>query len=210
MQPGLDRLIIESTTLAEALASHGYIVAGVMPRRRDTVTITDVPAALTAWAKDAAYAVTRLTSEPSAAGLIDVDAIGIFGHSFGGAAAVEVCRADARFKAGVDLDGYPASPEGLPALRQPFLFIWSEAVDPSDRRREAEQNAERIAGPGRQTVILGMRHFNFTDHAALAEPPPGIALGAIDGRHGLRIAGDLVRAFFDQHLRPVPVFKLSP
>ena len=39
------------------------------------------------------------------AGKVDPDRIGIFGHSFGGAVAAQVCWLDRRFRAGINMDG---------------------------------------------------------------------------------------------------------
>ena len=54
---------------------------------------------------------------------IDLDRLGVWGHSIGGAAAIYAGILDKRFKAVVDLDGTPPS-EGLQhGITQPFLFI---------------------------------------------------------------------------------------
>jgi len=40
-------------------------------------------------------------------GRLDMTRVGVFGHSFGGAAALQFCHEDSRCKAGIDVDGAP-------------------------------------------------------------------------------------------------------
>ncbi|HMH52770.1 MAG TPA: hypothetical protein VK548_21210, partial [Candidatus Acidoferrum sp.] len=117
MLPGLGRLVIEYTTIAEDLASHGYVVVGVMPGRRPIGRFEDE---LPEGVDDAVFVVNRLERLKGSdvrlgmlVGAFDLQSVGVFGHSFGGAVAVQACRRDARFRAGVDIDGYPPSPDGL-------------------------------------------------------------------------------------------------
>lgn len=58
---------------------------------------------------------------------LDKEHIGIFGHSIGGAAALQVCRRDARVKAGVDLDGPLFGLQTTTSFDKPFMFMLSEA-----------------------------------------------------------------------------------
>ena len=205
MPPGLGRLVIEYTTIAEDLASHGYIVVGVMPSRRPSGQVKDE---LAAWVDDAGFVVNRFERLKGSdvplgmlAGAFDMQSVGVFGHSFGGAVAVQACRRDGRFRAGVDIDGYPPSPDGLPPLAQPFMFIWSEAGEANARSSTARSDAEAIAvDHGYHILIRGTRHFNFSDHAAF-QSSDEVAVGPIDGRRGLMITTNYIRAFFDRYLK---------
>lgn len=66
-------------------------------------------------------------NDPLLAGKIDLTRIGSFGHSFGGATALEVCRVDVRCQAAVNMDGglYGES-VAQPAVR-PLLLMSSAA-----------------------------------------------------------------------------------
>lgn len=134
------------------------------------------------------------------AGRLDLQRVGLVGHSFGGAIALEVCRIDARCKAGVNLDGYPIAETGELHLERPFMFIWSEPSSPADEGwRRAVQEARRLTsrapGGGHHFSIRGTRHLTFTDKAVISDSP-----GA-QGAMGLRAAATYTRMFFDRYLR---------
>ena len=63
--------------------------------------------------------------------------LGMFGHSFGGATALQFCHDDPRCKAGIDIDGAPYGSVVQEGLKQPFMFILSdhsrELSDPANR-----------------------------------------------------------------------------
>ena len=61
------------------------------------------------------------------AGKLDMTRLGIFGQSFGGITAVQVCSVDDRCQAGISLDG------GLPSslhssFQKPFMFMLNEST----------------------------------------------------------------------------------
>src|SRR5262249_43974891 len=56
-------------------------------------------------------------------GRLDTSRVGIFGHSFGGAVAAEVCLIDARFQAGINLDGLIFGEPTRQRIGKPFLFL---------------------------------------------------------------------------------------
>jgi predicted dienelactone hydrolase len=56
------------------------------------------------------------------AGRLDLDRMGIFGHSYGGSVAAETCRQEPRCKAGASLDGGSRQPPFLP-FEKPFLMF---------------------------------------------------------------------------------------
>ena len=53
----------------------------------------------------------------------------MLGHSFGGAAALEACRLDARLLACADLDGLPFGPVRTEGVGRPALVLLSQPVD---------------------------------------------------------------------------------
>ena len=65
------------------------------------------------WSADMGFALDQLqrlnASGPSEkfVGRLDMERIGVFGHSLGGATTLQFCQDDARCKAGIDLDGAP-------------------------------------------------------------------------------------------------------
>src|SRR5262249_41379374 len=135
-EPGLGPLIPEYTALAEDLASHGYVVIGLNPtysasitvlggqiiERSPSGTIADAAtpeqaqqrgdALVQVWAADDRFAIDqaiRMNGDGSSpfVGRLDIQHVGLLGHSFGGAAALEACHLDARCAAAANLDGSP-------------------------------------------------------------------------------------------------------
>jgi len=239
MQPGLGPIATDYTTLAEDLASHGYVVVASTPTYSASVvvfpdgrvarssasgTIADDAAPdaakiildrlLTVWAGDNVFITNQLEklnrAGPSGrfTGKLDLQAIGVWGHSFGGASAAQTCRLDNRCKAGADLDGTLYGDVVRVGLHQPFMFIWSEPKDQTDTRwqqsmRDAQQLYDRLRNGGYQLTIRGTAHFNFSDYAVLYEPIVKLigGLGPIDGQRGLQITSDYLNAFFAKYLK---------
>jgi len=57
---------------------------------------------------------------------IDLENIGVIGHSFGGATAGEMCLIDSRIKAGINMDGIEIGQALHANLTVPFMFMYSE------------------------------------------------------------------------------------
>jgi dienelactone hydrolase len=145
------------TSLAEELASHGYIVAlvesplqgyMVLPNAREVSDTADrfgEPVAhrrgVTDWSKDISFAFDALQggrvpkASKRVAATIDWSRIGATGHSSGGLVAIAACEADARVRACVDLDGGMASPNKEPmaefvadGVSKPTLIVRSQPL----------------------------------------------------------------------------------
>ena len=136
----------------------------------------------------------------------------MFGHSFGGAQALQFCYDDARCKAGVDIDGAPLGAAVRDGVRQPFLFLLSDHTgEPGSTEIIADVHAiyDRLpAGRRRLVVIPGANHFAFSDDGALLKSGVfRLALRVfgrfrIDSRRHLAITRDELRGFFDVQLPP--------
>src|SRR5712691_10096741 len=133
MRAGGGALTTDYMTLTEDLASHGYIVVGFdAPYRTFVVVLPDnrvvirpptndpenlqadqanglINRLLPMWTSDTAFVVTQLghlnAADPSGkfTGRLDMQRLGMFGHSFGGATALQFCHDDPRCKAGIDI-----------------------------------------------------------------------------------------------------------
>jgi predicted dienelactone hydrolase len=239
-EPGLGPLIPEYTTLAEDLASRGYVVIGLNPTYSASITVLDgqvvertalgtiadnaTPEELqergdelvAVWAADDRFAIDqamRINDDPGSpfAGRLDLHRIGLLGHSFGGAAALEACHLDARCSADVDIDGSPFGSVVRTGLDQPTLLMLSEpgnrANTPAMQKSSRDLATIFAKTPqSYQITIQGARHFNFTDFAVeffLPGRPLGV-LGSIGGVRGLHIASEYLAAFFDQTLKGQP------
>ncbi|HUK91787.1 MAG TPA: hypothetical protein VLZ81_15395, partial [Blastocatellia bacterium] len=173
---------------------------------------------LTAWTGDMAFVLDRLerlnASDPSGrfTGKIDMTRVGVFGHSFGGAAALQFCGQDARCKAGVDVDGAPHGDVIQTGVNRPFMFLLSDHSNESGP--EADQVLadigsiyDRLPPSGRAFVeIHGANHFLFSDDGALLKSHivmralRMLGIVGIDGRRQLAATAYCLRSFFDAHL----------
>jgi len=155
MRAGASLPVMAYSTLAEDLASHGYIVVGLdAPYRTIQVVFPDgrviarrpendpelasgeefthlADKLLAAWTGDIAFVLDRLerlnASDPSGrfTARLDLARVGVFGHSFGGAQAAQFCAQDARCKAGIDIDGALHGSVIQTGIHKPFLFLLS-------------------------------------------------------------------------------------
>jgi dienelactone hydrolase len=229
LSPGFTNPRAALTALAEDLASHGYVVAGIDHTYESFATAFPDGRVTTClargarrsgegfWAKvmvgraaDASFVLNELTGAHPVwpgAGLIDLSRIAMAGHSMGGAAAIAALLADSRVLAGIDMDGtipIPIPDRGLP---RPFLFLGKQAnYTPGSGGAVStwERDWRLLTGWKRWLLVAGAVHASFTDLALLADQA-GIDIGAgIPGARSLDITRAYVRAFFDQHLRGEP------
>ena len=145
-------------------------------------------------------------------GRIDLGAVGLAGHSFGGATAAQLCHDDGRCRAGIDLDGRLFGSVVREGIGQPFLFLLSDhgvTWTSPDCRICAEIRSAAKRAPADKLIVtlLGAHHFSFGDQALTQSRilrSVLVALGGqgrLDPRTGLATATRYVREFFDVHLR---------
>lgn len=199
MRPGGAALTLGYSTLAEDLASHGYVVVGFdVPYRSLAVVLPDRKAIfrtpennfdlaggpgeerlanrlLQAWVADASFALDQVEglneSDPSSRfkGRLDMQRVGAFGHSLGGATALQFCHDDARCRAAIDVDGLVLGSVVREGLNKPFLFILSDHKgEPDSESRPVLANIrsvyDRLPADGRLMITIhGGDHFGFSD-----------------------------------------------
>jgi len=229
LSPGFTNSRSTLTALAEDLASHGYVVAGIdhtyesfatafpdgrvttclarQARQRGTGSQEKVAAGRAA---DVSFVLSELTGARPAwpgAELIDPSRIAMAGHSAGGAAAIAAMLADSRIRAGIDMDGATAAPIPDGGLSRPFLFLGKQSnYTPGSGGAVTtwERDWKGLTGWKRWLLVAGAIHASFTDLGLLADQV-GIDTGAdLCGTRSLDITRAYVRAFFDQHLRAEP------
>jgi Platelet-activating factor acetylhydrolase, isoform II len=232
-EPGLGNIPTQYTTLLEDLASHGYIIFAITPTYSSDVVVfpnghvvTATPAGnpqmvstplLHVWSQDVIFVMNQLDRLNTVPGnmwsqRLDLARLGVFGHSFGGATAAQVCHMDARCKAGIDIDGYLAGDVVQTGLTRPFMVIEHESscTDAGCRSFQRDIHAILRTVPHNASYhlsIKGTEHFNFSDYA-VDSAPLGLralgVLGSVDGQRGLQITRAYVRAFFDTYLDNTP------
>lgn len=247
---GFGNLPSDYTSLIEDIVSHGYVVLAItstysapVVRFPDGRVARYLAAAsfprgprqaiqaagnrmVKVWAADIRFAIDKLAqmnsdSKSKFYGHLDLSRLGLFGQSFGGAAAAEACLADSRCKATVDIDGNLFGDVLEAHIKQPLLFVLSDwTLRPPwlqrtlagvsvkrFRQQEAElnqqmQNVCQDSAHCWKAHIPGTRHFNFTDLAVLYSPGMRMMghLGPVDGGKGLGEVSACVRTFFDKTL----------
>jgi predicted dienelactone hydrolase len=169
--------------------------------------------------------------QPNPTGLsrerLDLTRLGALGHSFGGNAALEWCRADPRCRAAANLDGAIWTEIGSMGLQRPalqllaqhpeFALSSAQALEAGMTTDAAWYEAEKaltfggwrtIHDRGRPAVtvqIAGATHMSFMDVAFLPlrdeSPVKGIlAATSIDPGRMWRITCDMLQGFFAQYL----------
>jgi predicted dienelactone hydrolase len=249
MKPGIGALALDYATLAEDLASDGYIVAAsdspystylvvfqdgrVAERRPGGNPGENAPVSeknrvanrvISTWVGDDRFLLDRLTQLNTSPGVfrgrLNLHAVGVMGHSFGGATAAEFCYEDPRCKAGIDIDGIPFGQVVHTSLDRPFMFLMSDHsrerdIESQKIKQEIQSIYERLPR-GRLLVILrDSGHFSFSDDPLIFNSVlvrmSGMA-GRINPARGLNAAAACIRAFFDVHLKgesPSPLPELQ-
>jgi dienelactone hydrolase len=152
-------------------------------------------------------------------GRIDFARIGIFGHSFGGAVAAEVCRIDPRVKAGINLDGTLVGEPTRKVVGKPFLLIADspaprspspsspgQADSPAEREASfAVENEQCIlralsANGGYWMYIRGTRHMNFCDSPLYSPLRFLTHAGSVRPERAMEIINAHVVSFFQTYL----------
>lgn len=227
LSPGFTVPRATLTSLAEDLASRGYVVAAVDHAYESAATAFPGGRILTCLAcdqaggeggheavtevraKDVSFLLDRLTGRHPAwrhSGLIDAGRIAMGGHSIGGAAALTAMAADQRIRAGIDMDG--GLPEPYPATGiggRPFMLLGSAASVPGGQSGNWSKLWPDFDGWKRWITFDGTDHFGPTDFPAirdqLALPHPDAPL---PGPRAVELTRTYVAAFFDQHLKGQP------
>ena len=231
LSPGNGTNIEFYSSLASEIASHGYIVVGINhPYDVAAVQLSNgtvAPYDKDQWSLDAdahqAYITERMkvriadllfvlgqleemNSTRPFAEMMDLDSIAAAGHSLGGIAASEACKADKRFKACLNYDGLqkggPFSMEAtaIPS-EQPFMFLTKE----SQLHPWLIENFESMP-ESYWVVVHGASHQSFTD-GPLLQP------SLVPGRNRADQLMDLIQryslAFLDYTLKRRPSELLS-
>jgi predicted dienelactone hydrolase len=224
LSPGASLSRETLTSLAEELASRGYVVAGVdhtyeargveFPDGRVAgCLLCELPSSreLGAWvtrgrAMDLSFVLDELTHGRLWRHGPKVDArhIAVVGHSLGGSTAAAMIADDPRVDAGVNMDGtfqvdFPASGE-----RDAFLMLGKGdhhlGGDEGDAPNWAD-NFARLDGPKLWLQLRDANHGSFTDNALLLEQLGVPQSGTVGGARGVEVTNAYVSAFLDRHLK---------
>jgi hypothetical protein len=132
---------------------------------------------------------------------MDLNQIGLFGHSLGGIIALHMAFQDPRIKAGINIDGGSPDPE-LDFLKKsleiPFMFFRSYSIGPNDYYYMNSR------APSYLVTIKGAYHMDFTDMTIFPKFLKNkIGLGSIAGERMLFLVNKYIVGFFDRHLKNI-------
>ena len=231
----------------EELASHGYVVIGInhtygavltvfpdgrqAPRNPEALPdgVSDEAYDLASnilvrqWSEDIGFVIDQMAmiNQSSGDGLLigklDLNTIGVFGHSTGAGAAVEFCATDARCDAVLvmDLWAEPVSNEAIVGgLSQPVLLMhsenWDTLDDPENNYGLIGNLVEESLSEVYEMTIQGTKHFDFSSLPLLSPLTVSLGLkGPIDGDLVLEIINKSTVRFFDGVLMEVGQMDLA-
>jgi dienelactone hydrolase len=223
---------LNSETAAE-LASHGYIVAAVdhedchatvFPDSRGARYVppgsrTDGTNLVPSRIRDLQFLLSQLgemdTTDPVLAGRLDLERVGVMGHSFGGGTAAEVGRLDTRVRAAALLEPYIDSTFDpvliTNGLQKPFVVVNSTLPTHTDLIGTPAESAAISANLYNLAVtnatwfkVAGIGHFGFSDLAWTQE------LTSTSSQGATALNASLVW-FFDTYLKDeAPPFPTNP
>ncbi len=222
--PGQWGVCSSNTAQCEELASHGFVVVGVshpyeswvvhfsdgrviasipdkdLPfreRRKRTDQDIEVRIADVRFAIDQLEQLSRDTQSPFFQ-RYDTSNIGAMGQSLGGGTAIQLCRRDARIKAGVDMDGSLFGVDAVDSLSKPLMFMLAQSssdmmarvfTDADKRKFDINSRDEELMIKARYPlpseqfkqitssdsyvfVVKGTGHSDFTDFAIKKQASP--------------------------------------
>ncbi len=168
------------------------------------------------WAGDSAFVLDQFQGFSEEADnlfyqKLDMNRVGVYGHSTGGGAAIEFCGTDPRCKAVLGMDPFmrPVSAEVIESgLSQPSFFMfsqgWADLTD-SKNNKLFNQFYPNITNNSGVIVIEGTKHFDFSDLPLLSPIAPQLGLkGPLNGKRVTVIVNSYLLDFFEMTLYNKP------
>jgi len=243
----------QNTYQVEQLVSQGYIVIGIdhtynstisifpdgrvvnfVPQESNTIEYLD--RLNEGWVADAKFVLDQVEklaeNDPDHrfTARMDLNHIGMFGHSFGGATSTQMLMSDSRIKAAINMDGGLYGKLRIPAegLKKPFLMIsaddtlagtknMSDATIASQGTTRAEldkffeatlvrYNSVSVGGNYWMT-IKHMKHMGFSDMYLIS--PLFEWMEGVQVRKAHRLINDYTLDFFNHTLKQQPTKRLD-
>lgn len=243
-----------NTTQLEELASHGYVVVGINHTYDCSVTVfpdgRTIPLSndweigeikylensIDNWVQDVSFVLDELEniniSDPKnrLRKHLDLERIGMFGHSMGGAATAQICRLDKRVKSGISLDGPLFGKDSTKSFAKPFMFILAEESLKIAQRdltqkelayrkmsheeeliikriysKDIPEFCQNMGKNAYHLVMKGAEHYTFSDFPlfrsfSLFFRYFNFGLGTIDPLRAIKITNSYILEFFDKSL----------
>jgi predicted dienelactone hydrolase len=198
---------------AIALLAEGRVVGPVTSATIFGGSMADmvaIRAADSSFVLDQLSRLDQLAPASPLAGHLDLQHVGVVGHSLGGATAVQVVATDARFLVGVNIDGVITDALASLELARPFLWLQAGGTPGEHYRQVRDRLMGGLRDGGEVLVVGGSSHTSFTDLSTYLSPlgrrllgDDGAAPAANGSGSGERITsetGDVIAAFVGHHL----------
>jgi predicted dienelactone hydrolase len=225
--PGLSLPREMYTALCADLASRGYVVVALSAPYESGVSVLaggqvvgqtthpdvmgppphpalqrliDIRTADSRFALDELSRLAQLNPNSPLAGHLDLEHVGIAGHSLGGATAVQVMAVDPRFKVGVNLDGKLFGRQPDARLDRPFLWIQSGDAKTAEYTQGRDRFLAGLRAGGSLVTVPGSTHVSFTDGPSYLTSlgrslAGGATFGSISVADMTATTGDTISAF---------------
>ena len=238
------------TIFTEELASHGYFVVSIdhaylnaFTKFPDGRVIDSEPLlsnlfslpyseiddfilqAIRVYVSDVHFVISQLDSMNKNAGSpffnkLDLNNLGMFGHSLGGMAAIELCKTDPQCKTGINIDGWNSKAFSQTSFEKPLLMICAEYhnddIDDNTlkeiKKTRDEYNAfvkslsvsqdefcKRVASHCKRIIFPGIEHSEFSDMILAKWPVRSWC--APDAYETIRNINNHIVSFFDTNLK---------
>ena len=228
---GLGGMRMQNTIQMEELASYGYVVVSVDHAYDANITIfSDGSIAdfrsglrddateeefwkvrlpqLNTRSKDLIFIIDQITNEISNGDsfweMVDIDKIGLIGHSYGGATAIVTSFNDNRIDACINLDGWiePIKTEILKeGLDIPYLYIgqlsWKDTP-----LNDLKLDSLILSSRGLKELIPGTKHFDYSDTPQFTSISKKFGIsGSIDMDLLRKRINTIMITFFDKNVK---------
>jgi predicted dienelactone hydrolase len=168
-------------------------------------------ALMATWVDDLRFVLDALTAsssgEPKLQAIsqrIDSDRIGLLGMSFGGGAITELCKTDARCRAGLNMDGGTFGERQRQPLEVPYLALVKENEHALDYLLPTSRSDFY------RVEVAGATHLDFTDDTVVLPILKWLGVtGSIGGERVTEITNAVSLRFFDAYLRGGAEVELS-
>jgi hypothetical protein len=219
---GYGGLDFQNTVLLEELASHGFIIFSINHVYESTVAVfpdgstiyeTDheesyqINESLEIWTQDTQFLIDQLeiTNNDNIPSIfwnrLDINRIGLFGHSFGGTTAEDIILVDPRVNVGISMDCPHIGNSLTLNITKPFMLMFGEDYGNSELNDTVYLRAENATYG---LFIDGAKHYNFADVNIWAPFLKDIGyIGSIDGYRMLNIINAYILSFFNEYLRGI-------
>jgi predicted dienelactone hydrolase len=151
-------------------------------------------------------------------GRLNADDAGAFGHSFGGAVAMEICRSDSRVRAALNMDGWFFGDVAKDGLDKPLFMMSDDSPAPPEEDLRSPNVARRLRAEwmrqdiqradytlekfgGWSLVVRDSRHMIFSDRALYSPIRSLRESGPVDSRAAHHIIESYTLEFFSKYLR---------